>query len=289
MEYPLFIMPIIPNQDNPNLTPMVFGINGHDVNVIYVPDNNHIPAVQNQPKQVITNYHHVYSFQNLLDSFNIALKKAYLDAGSPGGKGAPFFVFNPTSQLISLIVSVSFIDSNADITTNQYAINFLEGFRFSFLGNDKFRFILQNTGNNGFNIPGQTIPITTPPTFLSITQEYITVPYWFSLRKILLVSNNITIYHESVYCSNSQNNYYSLPILCDLFVPQNYDRKCMVFYNPKSQYRLIDLYGSSPINNINLSILWQDKLGNIYPVYIKVMQQANIKIGFFRKKTFNIG
>lgn len=79
---PLYIIPIIPNQSNPNLTPIIIGISYNGIDypqpVIYVSDDTVLTApVQNKPTQVITPYYFVYTFQNLIDAYNTALLAAY--------------------------------------------------------------------------------------------------------------------------------------------------------------------------------------------------------------------
>src|SRR5574337_758279 len=185
---PLLIIPIIPNQANPNLTPFTFFINASSANVIYVPDNNNPAPVQNQLTQVITPYYFVFSFQNVINAFNTALNAAWVAAGSPGGAGnAPFFIFNPITQLISLAVSQAFITAGATISFNQALTNYLEGFELFFdTTTNRFRFILANFFNNGWNLSGQsTSAVTTPPTWFLFSQEYTCMEYWLSLRKIV--------------------------------------------------------------------------------------------------------
>jgi hypothetical protein len=266
---PLFIAPIVPNQNDPNLTPLEFGINGFTTNVIYKPDNHLSAPIQNQPKQVITPYYFVYSFQNFISSFNDALLTCYNNTGQPGGAGPPFFVFDPPTQLIYLIVPIDFINSFPSLTINQYTANYLEGFRLRYLNSNLLEFVLENTNYNGFSKIGQNFPVQTPPKHLVISQEYPCMDYWLSLRKIVLISNTI-------------------PILTD-FVPnieKPKDTRSIAVYNPLSQYLLIDLKGETPIYSIDLKIYWQDKLGNYYPLYIQILQQASVKIAFLKKNLY---
>lgn len=293
---PLFIMPIVPNQGNPNLTPFVFFVNASAATVIYVPDNNDPVPTQNQQTQVITPYYFVYSFDNLIAAFNIALAAAFVAAGSPGGGAAPFIIFNPVTQLLGLVVSTAFIAAGATISINLPLVNYFEGFRLIFNAiTNIFTFVLRNTGNNGFNLPGQTIAVATPPTSLIVSQEYTAMEYWLSLRKIVLVSNTIPISFEYIPAYDAAGNQTgvstSIPILTD-FVPNIEDAgqsRSIAVYNPAAQYRLIDLLGTTPLYNIDLKILWQDKSGNYYPVFIEPGQQASVKVGFLRRDLYQHG
>jgi hypothetical protein len=293
---PLFVIPIVPNQVNPNLTPFTFTINASSTNVIYVPDNTYTAPIQNQQTQVITPYYYVYSFQNLINAFNTALAASYVAAGSPGGAGAPFFIFNPVTQLLGLVVSVAFITAGATIIINQALTNYLEGFELIFnVATNTFQFVLKNNGNNGFNLPGNTIAVASPPTWLIMSQEYTSMEYWLSLRKIVLISNTIPITFEYIPAFDTAGNpsavATSIPILTD-FVPNIEDAaqsRSIAVYNPTAQYRLIDMIGDSPLQTIDLRIYWQDKLGNYYPIFIEPFQQASVKIGFFRRDLYENG
>lgn len=294
---PLLIIPIVPNQANPNLTPFVFTINASSTTVIYVPDNNNTVPVQNQLTQVITPYYFVFSFQNIITAFNTALAASWVAAGSPGGAGnAPFFIFNPVTQLISLAVSQAFITAGATISFNNALTNYLEGFELFFdTATNTFRFILANFGNNGWNLPGQTIPVAVGPpvVWFLFSQEYTCMEYWLSLRKIVLLSNTIPITTEFVPAFDATGSQTgvatSLPILTD-FIPnieQAGDSRSIAVYNPSAQYRLIDLIGSNPLYNIDLKIQWQDKLGNYFDLFIEPFQEGSVKLAFLRKDLYH--
>lgn len=291
---PLLVVPIEPDQGDPNLTPMIFYINSSSKAVEYVADNNYTAPMQNQMTQVVTPYYYVYSFGNLIDMFNTAISTAYTAAGSPGGAGAPYFVFNPTTQLILLNVPVAFIAASATISFNTYAANYLDGFRATYNATTNlYTLVTKNTGINGFSIPGQTIVVANPPTWLSVSQEFVTMEYWLNLRKIVLTSNTIPVSSEYIpaYEVTGHQSGVSLskPIITD-FVPNienAADSQSVAVYNPSAQYRLIDLIGDLPLNNIDLQIFWTDKTGNYYPMMIEPLQQASVKLGFFRKDLYH--
>src|SRR5208337_2809346 len=108
---PIMIMPVLPNSLLTNTTPMIIGIHNiinQSQNIIYIPDNNEIQPNQNDPKiQIITPYYYVYSYENLINSINIALNTAFLASGFGAGvitAGPPFFFYNAQTQLISLVI-----------------------------------------------------------------------------------------------------------------------------------------------------------------------------------------
>jgi len=62
--------------------------------------------------------------------------------------------------------------------------------------------------------------------------------------------------------------------------------KPYIYYEPTGEYRLTDLYGQMPINQVDLQALWKDNFGNLNEIYLPVGSSASIKI-LFRKKSFN--
>lgn len=303
-EIPLYIFPIIPNQANPNLSPMIIGIRilgvNFPVNLIYVPNNNNpAPNQVGSLTQVITPYYYVYSYQNLIDSFNTALSTAYVNAGNPGGAGAPFIVYDSVTQLISIVVPVAFITAGATIFWNRQTNNYLNAFHTFFLGlNDpqgrEFDLLALNDGINGFDVPGQTIAVATPPTFLKIIQQYNTINYWTSLRKIVITTGTIPIRSEFIPVTTQNRNLgsdinSSLGIITD-FVPALElagQSRSISYYYPEAQYRLVDLVSDQELKKIDLSLYWEDKNGNLYPITISPFQQASVKIGFFKKTLYS--
>src|SRR5271167_3044289 len=87
-DIPLFIMPIVPNQPNSNLTTFKIGITtggiDYSQSVIYVSETGAPVPLQNQPTQVITLYYYVFSYQNLITAVNTALAAAFLASGLTG-------------------------------------------------------------------------------------------------------------------------------------------------------------------------------------------------------------
>jgi hypothetical protein len=304
---PIFIMPIVPNQGNPNLTPMVISISYHgstfSTNVIYNPANPLQAPNQNQTTQIITPYYYVYSAQNLIDSINTAIKVVYaaFAAAFPGpippqvtSNFAPFFYFDATTQLITLITPSSWAITGADqalLIVNNYLLNYLPAFDMIDIGNGNYAFNIQYRFNNAAAIPFGTTP-TNPPDYIYMQQEFQAMAQWISLRKIVIASSTLPVRNEIVPVINpdgtQSDSSISYPIFSD-FVPAIStlgDVRSVAYYVPTSQYRLVDLIGNSPIYNIDLKVSWEDKLGNLYPLYVSVFQQMSFKIAFLHKSLY---
>lgn len=292
---PLYRFPIIPNQGNPNLSPLIIGIRSGNVNfpqnLIYVPEHAfHVPSE--------VQYYFVYTYQNLINSLNTALAAAFIAAASPGGGApnhAPYFYFDPVTQLIKLIVHTSFIATGSTIYANVEMSNYLSSFPGTLLGFNQpqgrdLEFLFNQTGTqNGNGLVVPYVPFTMNAGDLMFSQEYNTINYWSNLRKILITSNTIPIRTEYLSSKDPTSPLpSSIPILTD-FIPALEiagQSRSISYYYPPGQYRLVDMTGDTPLQNIEMKIYWEDKLGNIYPLTLSIYQQANIKIGFFRKSLY---
>ncbi len=314
---PILICPIIPNQPYPNLTPLIFGIyNGltYSLFVNYISESNHGPPAQNQLTQVITDYYYIYYYEQFINMVNITLNTLWINSGLQTifpTVTQPYFVYNSGSGLISMIVPQCFVNITSPLITipvifmNEASIQFFDTFPLKFYDYN------QPSGRDYdfiFNYATQIVPpvlgvnpvletnayapyngtITSPPSYYRFFQNYQTTFIWSSLRKLILSSTSIPIFGEFTPSSlnGSLNN--SFPVLTD-FVPNIElpgQSRGIAYYNPKAQYRLIDLISTSPLQKIDIRIYWEDKLGNLYPLTISAGQQASIKLAFLRKSLY---
>ncbi len=326
---PLFVMPIIPNQTDADLTPFIIGIEYNNVyypvKVQYLPENDFVAPNQNVGlnKQVITPYYYVYSYETMIRMLNLSLYAAYTSSGvraaitaANGGieMMAPYFYYNPETQLISLIVNkyftqvgAGFLASLPQIFINEPLLKYVDGFNLSaqtgatpkLNGADYIFTIAGSTHVNGYaDYPqnnmaytpyGYLVTPTNPPPYpdyFQFVQEYESFNYWSSIRKILLTTNTLPINREYEPAQGFDNGVnVSIPILTD-FVPQIEragEGRSIAYYEPNGQYRLVDMISTQPIYKVDINVYWQDTAGNIYPLYLSYGQQANIKLGFFRK------
>ncbi len=306
---PLLVCPIVPNQIDPNLTPLVIGIRdytsgiSYPQNVIFTPELTQEPLpVQNQPNQVISEYYYIYAYTTLIQMFNTALLDAFaafslaIPTPPQASFPCPFFIYNPDTQLMSLVAHKSwFFDINSNpltanvIFTNSAAVNYLDGFQsiyvptgvaspvFSF--NNVFA--IYNRNNNGY--PTNVYPAV--PDYVQMTQDYLTTKNWISLRKILITSTSLPCPGEDLPVpGQSQDEYTSFPIISDFEVQLdgagvNGD---IMYYDPQI-YRLVDMMYDASLNKINLRIYWGDKIGNIYPLTISAFNSVSVKLLFINK------
>jgi hypothetical protein len=311
---PITIMPIQPNQPNPNLSTLQIGITIGTATpsfpgmqfLIYVPQNLTRVPVQNNPNsQVITPYYFIFNYEQMIQMLNVALQAGFTGAGLVGT--APYFIYNPVTQLISLIVGSQF---NTDplvgpqIIINYALFQYLNAFDFTGLGNGFYRFNVFGLVNESYayypngQIPPAPVafPAITAPNFYKISQEFVYLGGWNPLRKILFLTNNIPIKKEVVPCNDPNSNnsgvFSSLPVLAE-FTPLvdgtvAGQQREIAYYTTNGNYglRLVDMTTPLALSKLDIKVFWQDIANNLYSMTIADFQQANITIGFIRKSLY---
>ena len=131
-------------------------------------------------------------------------------------------------------------------------------------------------------------------TYLKLNQEYSTISNWSPLSSIVFTSNTLPInptqlsapiiYNNGLLVSAIENNAFA-SIITDL-VSDELCYRPNLLYNPPGEYRLIDLRGNQPLNNIDIQVYWKDKYGKLNQFLLYSGGSCTIKL-LFRKKKFN--
>ncbi|HMG14873.1 MAG TPA: phage minor capsid protein, partial [Saprospiraceae bacterium] len=176
---PLCIMPIIANQADPNLSPILIGIRNGGVdtlrNVVYVSQNSFSPPSQlGSLSQVITPYYFIYSYVHMVQMINTALAAAFVASGVAGT--APYFIYTASTGLFSLIVPASFnVAIGPQIVFNFRLFQFFDCFDtiddFYSIPGGLFVFKVFGLVNESFGYAQFGVAPTNPPAFYKITQD----------------------------------------------------------------------------------------------------------------------
>jgi hypothetical protein len=127
---------------------------------------------------------------------------------------------------------------------------------------------------------GSTIALLNPIQSLVFTTAMLPViPSLTSVPKVFNAPSGLF---------NVGNNSNLTPVLTDFQVPISATNtyRPSVEYTPSSEYRLADLYGTSPLSALEMSVFWKDVYGGLHPFFLGAGCSANIKI-MFRRKDFN--
>ena len=136
--------------------------------------------------------------------------------------------------------------------------------------------------------------------WVTTSSEYSPIPMWSPIMSLQITSTllpNLISYttadipYNSLTANGFQstgNNSQISDMITDIEVglTTGSEYKPSVLYIPKGQYRLIDLHGSEPINNVDFKISWKTKYGQVIAFKLGAQCGANLKI-LFRRKRFD--
>lgn len=293
---PIFVAEIEPGQSNPNLMPyhVTLSYSGNDyvAQLIYVPQNT--LAVPSGPPFPKSPYYYVYYYQQMIDIVNTALSTAFtaLKAahGAVTSTEAPFLIFNPNTQRISIIVPATYIADTIPIYMQASLVHmFFEGINSIFRGintvNYKdYEIIVQNTEINGFGKPG--VGVGNPPLYWEMKQEFVSLQYWNTFKNLTFITSSMPINSEfSQVAGSTPSQRSSLPIITD-FEPildtAGASRTIFQFF-PQGPYRFISLTSPNPLSIIDISVYWRDINNNLYLLEVPCGQNLTIKLAFINK------
>ena len=262
-----------------------------------------------------TGYYNVYNFEYLIYNVNLCLTACFnnLKAKVLAINPAFFppnraFVTWDTVQNIAVITAESkYYDESPEnpnpiirIYFNAPMYNLFSSFPMEFYGFDvtlgrNFLLILTNIGT--LNQVTITVPYSNPLVSyeaIQSFQEYSTGNSLSPIQAIVFTSNTLPIQPTNisppVIISNNQiattpsNNAATANVITDI-VTNSGIYAPSVLYTPSAQYRLISLYGSSPLTNIDIQIYYRLRDGSLIPFHLSSGSSVSIKLGFFRKKT----
>ena len=283
--------------------------------VKYTPENKTLSVPKYMPvseQDVYNNdFYYIHSVDDFLKMVNSALELSYnalTPIHSPNVDKAPKFYWNAATNKINIIMSEDFITdypgeaNHFFITMNPALYSLFDTFSADCLSvenalNNAGNYVLKFFYNYGVN--SITIPVETNLyKYLYIySQQTSSVVSWSPVNAILFTTTSIPIEPSQTGApqylgpllknTNAQQNL-SI-VLTDFTIPltdgTEYSNQ-MLYYIPNSEYRLVDLLGDQPLQNLTMVVSWKDRLGFIHNCTLKRGANANLKV-LLRKKEFN--
>lgn len=290
----------------------------HSVALLFEPSTNAPAPVQNLPYQIITPYYYIYSYSQIINSINVALRKACKLAGIPENDLAnnqyPFFFIDYKLDLprIKLVISKELINTNTflGISINNDLVNYLGGFQYDYNYNRDpvyLDFIFRppivietlddDTNNTAIYKPlisdsaGDPVAVEIDNAkYFTFTQQNYLLPQWNCLSKIIIYTQSIPVRNQQTTSRtiDSPDIVNKYPILFS-FTP-DYETASQarnyIYYNAKENYTLTELLSNSPLTKIQISIAWVDHNGEVFPLYLNPYQSCNVQLGFFKKDLY---
>ena len=303
---PIMIAPIVPNSGLTNtmtlaLNLVVDGVIQPSVSLIFVPENTFLPQVnQIDPNNmIITPYYFLYDYNSLINMMNVALTTAFnamvtaFPAYVQSTNNRPFFVYYPETNLISIVTHISWATNitqvhNVNIQINEDFITYLQSFSYFYLyrnGLEYAQFKIYTNNQNGY--PVNTFPVA--PAYIENVQSYVSLMNWSDLKKIVIVSNSLPIAGESIQRNTIKNDIVNTQFVLSSFTPQVEkagDQRGIVYYNPTSQYRLLDITNDVSIRRVDVTVFWEDQKNNWYILDLVNNDNATIRLAFLKKDLY---
>jgi len=314
---PVFVPMVQLGQSNPNKT--IYSITlkwknyEYQSYLMYIPDDASAPT-PNPPLTAIdfsSQYYYLSCYQPFIQMVNNTFQQAYTGLNAlvvAGGEvlpssNPPFMEIDPSALVCTLNADVLGYDRNLanpiQIYMNSPMYNLFSTFPSTLINytglsvaNGK-NYLITMYNNNNLNV-------LNLPSYNCIQsyQEGSSVALWNPIESIVfttsllpIVPSNVSqpkIFGSASNLYNTGNNSNISPQITDLVVPVDALNRYRpnIVYTPSSEYRMVDLYGSTPVSAIELSAFWKDVFGNLHPLYLNSGCSASIKI-LFRRKDFN--
>ena len=126
-----------------------------------------------------------------------------------------------------------------------------------------------------------TSPLWTPITSIVFTTGFLpVVPELTGLPKNIGTAQQFASTGNNANISNTLTDF-------EVGLTTGLEYKPVFQYAPPGEYRLVDLFGSNPLSNLEIKVFWKDEDGNLYPVTLGTKESANIKILFRKKALYN--
>jgi len=324
---PVWRCVIQPNQNQPNLSvysiTLTFAGQAFQAFLEYESQNTAIPTppppsqnggLQNNSNQ----YYDAYNYSYVPYLFNKTFKEAFDGLSTLVGVGvlptvhAPVMTYDTTNQ-----TAIIFADNTAYNGDTAGSIGIFFNSATANLFSSFPLFITNLTSSTGKNFELQTnlfaeinlglyppvlpagSPIVQYPCY-TLYQEIPTVQQWNPITAIVLTSTSLPVIPNNTSGTltandianaqnsipvNNNNNTLAIPILTDYSTEGLY--KNFLYYVPTSEYRRLQLYGSTPLTSIDLELFWRDRLGGLNPFLLSSNTTICIKMLFELKSAMS--
>lgn len=230
----------------------------------------------------------IYTFQQFLDSINIALETAHNAEGLPGNP--PIMDLNDTTGIFSLNVDTNYDPAVDFIYFNYPLYNLFLGMDAEFISYNAvdrkdYRMNYKYNFDNIFQY-NPLGPLTG--TYYKLGQETKSQFLFSNIKYIIITSNTIPANKEFLGLSNFTSND-ELQAISD-FIPiqkefENYDRSPWI-YTTESP-RLVDLQSDIPLRKIDFQIFLVNVQNIKFPLTLAPGESIDVKFAFYKKSLYN--
>lgn len=210
----------------------------------------------------------IYTYQKYLNEINRAFEEAFQQMVTTYGAGytptqAPKVIYNAEAKLFQMIVEGAYLQNNKFLIDFNYNLNQLFLFN-NYEDSNNPGFYLLEVLNNYTNAIVGTGSITTPQ-FLYVEQQTSTTYQFWNLARIIIATSKMGVNGDSE--GSSGNN--QILAITD-FTPDTTELSpnSIIIYSP-FVLRFYQMYQTSSLTKLDLSLLVGDKAGNVYPLQLQ--------------------
>ena len=318
---PLFVPQVLIGQANPNKTAYSLSLSFTYLAVEYIfqqfityvcsDSTQPTPSAPTTAQDFSSDYYYVFNLQDWVKMMNTALiasytalttDPAFIASGAVlPSTNIPFFEWNSTDQVFQLSADNagynSALASPIKIFLNTGLYTLLNNF--PILKNNPSSVVAsgKNYQFNFYNNNGLNLYNMGTYSVIQLFQDNSTVGLFNPVQAIVFTSSLLplvqgVIGNTKTYntASTGQNNQVA-PVITDFVVPFSKDNQFRpnLEYTPSGEYRLIDLYGLTPLQSIEITVQWRDMFGVFHPFQLLSGCSAQLKLMFRRKDFGNVG
>lgn len=267
-----------------------------------------------QPSSIEETYNNPFFYLKYVDSFlimiNTAIQDYFLGIAGAIWANLPYFTFDAVAQKIifhrpnSIPQNVPGTDATTQwyLAVNQPLYNLLSTFKFDYYPFGSNANYPQTTCNYVLNTDILGSYQTGTGSYDELYQQAPSVVNWQPAQSLVFVSSAIPVevqysgapFNLNKRDASTQSTIFqqqsTIKTLTDFLIPYNTGTETaagqQIYYLPTAEYRLIDLLGNSPINQLNIQVLWRDKYGVYHQFFLEAGAAADILI-MLRKKNYN--
>lgn len=264
-------------------------------------------SINNRDADTSSIYYWIYNFQDFIDMVNTTLETAFtalniISGGLPLGSEAPYFEFDPVTQLISLIAQRQFYDAAIlnpiNIFMNYKLFVYFDALEVLYLGNGSniylqngkdIQFIIKDLKNNWYN-PSFLVPVF-PPDYFKMTQNFPNLVSWNVFKSLQITSNMIPIreeYSPALKDISGGSNTESQVFLKDFepILNNGGDSRGILYFVLDGPYQLINLTSTTPLTKLDITVYWIDRFGRKFLLQCPYNQILSMKVVFIKKSSY---
>lgn len=235
----------------------------------------------------------IFTYQTFLNQINSAFESAFQNIKTVLGSTysptqAPRIIYNASTKLFSVICEGVYTQTDSSgnqefqILLNQTLWNqfFFPSYDLQLSGTTYKELIVQNNGINSIQGTGSS----TLPQFVYVQQEDSTIYAFYDLVRIIVGTTRIPVSGDGegkTFTNNGTASNSSINMITDI-VPDTTTLTpgSILIYIPAGILRWYNLYAQQPFDKIDLSLQYETKDGNIYPIIIPNGEFFSVKLEF---------